>query len=645
MSMENNALEGGMRGVGKEARTAGRNSSGRWSRTQIAIRLGVTVAICFLTLADGAAADPKRLIFLHSYGQNSKPWSDYAKALRQELDGRSPWPLDVQDFSLVTARNFDEKAEIKLTEYLGALFSNNPPDIIVAFGAPAAAYVQRHRTALFPRTPMLLTAVDERRVQQTNLTENDTVIAVRLSIPTLFGNILQLLPETKTVEVVIGNSPNERFWTDEIKRELQPLQDRFRIVFTNDLSFEETLKQVASLPPNSAIWWNQPQVDGAGAVHEGEQSLKKLYAAANAPIFTFDDSFFDGEIVGGPMTSVSVGARTAADVVVRILNGEQPAAIKTPPLEYGPAKYDWRQLRRWGISESRLPPGSEIVFREPSAWDAYRWQIVAICGIILVQATLISLLLQERRRREFAEVQSRQRMSELAHVNRFSTAGELTASIAHEINQPLGAIRANAEAAELIARSAKPDLDEIREITADIRRDEGRVSEVILRLRSLLKKAPFEARDFDLNGLIGETMNFLAGLAVGRQVQVLQVLTPEPLPVNGDRIQLQQVILNLIINAIEAMSDMPVADRQIRVSSRRHDRFAEISIADQGPGISSDLLSKVLEPFFTTKAHGMGMGLSIARTIVEAHRGQLLAESQTNAGALFRVRLPLSSGS
>jgi signal transduction histidine kinase len=646
MPMKEHALGGEMRGAGIEAGRAGRNLSWRWPRMKIAVGFGLTAVICFLALADAAAAEPKRLIFLHSYGQNFKPWGDYAKALRQELDGRSPWPLDIRDFSLVTARGIDENAETKFTEYLGALFSdNNPPDVIVAFGGPAAAYVQRHRSALFPHTPMLLTAVDQRRVQQANLTENDTVIAVRLSIPILFGNILRLLPETKTVAVVVGNSPNERFWIDEMKRELQPFQDRFRLVFTNDLSFEDTLKQAASLPPNSAIWWNQPQVDGAGAVHEGEQALKKLYAVANAPIFTFDDSFFDGEIVGGPMTSVTVGARTAADVVIRMLNGEKPAAIKTPTLEYGPAKYDWKQLRRWGISESRLPSGSEILFREPSAWDAYRWQIMAICGIILVQAMLISLLLQERRRREFAEVQSRQRMSELAHVNRFSTAGELTASIAHEINQPLGAIRANAEAAELIAKSAKPDLNEIREITADIRRDEERVSEVILRLRSLLKKAPFEAHNFDLNNLVGETMSFLAGLAVGRQVEILQSLTPEPLPVNGDRIQLQQVILNLIINAIEAMSEMPVADRQIRVSSRRHNGFAEVSIADQGPGISSDLLSRVFEPFFTTKAHGMGMGLSIARTIVEAHQGRLSAESQTGGGALFRVRLPLSSGS
>src|SRR5262245_2694554 len=149
MPMEGHALEGEMRGVGREDRIAGRNLSGCRSRMKIAIRFGITAVICFLTLVDPAAAEPKRLIFLHSYGQNFKPWSEYAKALRQELDSRSPWPLDIQDFSLLTARSFDGNAETKFTEYLGALFSSNDsPDLIVAFGAPAAAYVQQHRSAL-----------------------------------------------------------------------------------------------------------------------------------------------------------------------------------------------------------------------------------------------------------------------------------------------------------------------------------------------------------------------------------------------------------------------------------------------------------------------------------------------------------------
>ena len=130
------------------------------------------------------------------------------------------------------------------------------------------------------------------------------------------------------------------------------------------------------------------------------------------------------------------------------------------PIEFSAPKYDWRQLQRWNISESRLPPGSEVLFREPTVWQRYSWQIALTTAVILLQAGLISVLLREHRRRQFAEVQSRQRMTELAHVNRFATAGELTASIAHEINQPLGSILTNAETAEAILKSQSPDLAE-----------------------------------------------------------------------------------------------------------------------------------------------------------------------------------------
>jgi signal transduction histidine kinase len=348
-------------------------------------------------------------------------------------------------------------------------------------------------------------------------------------------------------------------------------------------------------------------VDGAGAVYGDKEPLKRIYEAANAPIFTYDETFFNGEVVGGPMWSPTEGARPTAAVAVRMLGGEKGGDIKAPPIEFSTPKYDWRQLQRWNISESRLPPGSEILFREPTAWQRYSWQIALITAVILAQAGLISALLNAHRRRRLAEVQSRQRMTELAHVNRFSTAGELTASIAHEINQPLGAIFTNAETVKEILQSPSPDIAELNEIVDDILKDDQRASELIRRMRSLLKKAPFELKNFDLNDVVRETIGFLSSLAVGRKFELTSMIAPDALPILGDRIQLQQVILNLVVNGIDAMKDTP-ENRIISIRTSRVEKFAELSVSDRGPGIPEDKLKEVFEPFYTSKSGGMGMG-------------------------------------
>jgi signal transduction histidine kinase len=153
------------------------------------------------------------------------------------------------------------------------------------------------------------------------------------------------------------------------------------------------------------------------------------------------------------MTSVLGVSRETALIAVRILGGEKAGDIKVPPIGWDTPKFDWRQMQRWGISESRLPAGSGILFREPTAWEKYRWQIVVTAIALLFQTALIVGLLYEHRRRRTVEVEARQRMAQLAHLNRQTTAGELSASIAHELNQPLGAILSNAETAELMLDS------------------------------------------------------------------------------------------------------------------------------------------------------------------------------------------------
>lgn len=601
--------------------------------------LFATAIIVGTTASGVAASETRRVLMLHSFGPRFKPWSAYAETIRAEINQQSRKSVDFVDHVLVNARGNELQAETPFVEYLGVLYASHPPDLIIAFGGPAATFVQQHRQRLFPAVPMIVTAVDHRRVQYEKLSENDAVVPVDNNVPAVFENILQVLPGTKLIAIMIGASPIERFWAEELRRELAPLTKRVELKWYNELPFEAILKDAESLPPHSAIFSVLMNVDAAGVVQETGNALSKLAARANAPIFTYDDAYFDGPIVGGPMFSMQEGSQVAARVATRILDGEKAGDIKTPPLKYAAAKFDWRQMQRWGISESNLPAGSSILFRPPTAWESYRWQIATAGAVVAFQGALIMLLLFEQRRRHLAEMDSSQRMMELAHVNRFSTAGELSASIAHEINQPLGAILANAETAQLMLQSPAPDLAELREIVGDIWRDDRRASEVVRRLRSFVTKAPFQTQKFDLNDLVAESVEFLSAHARSREITMRCELSRTPLPFYGDPIQLQQVVSNLVLNAMDAVRDMPRAQRAVTVSTSRHRRTAEIRVEDTGPGVPPEVASKIFEPFFSTKDHGMGMGLSIARTIVKAHDGQIDVENRN--GAVFRIRLPL----
>jgi signal transduction histidine kinase len=160
-------------------------------------------------------------------------------------------------------------------------------------------------------------------------------------------------------------------------------------------------------------------------------------------------------------------------------------------------------------------------------------------------------------------------------------------------------------------------------------------------MRSLLTKAPFELKTLDLNHLVRDTVELLTAVAVARKVELVSVTKSDVLPILGDPIQLQQVILNLVVNGIDAMKDTSTENRIIRIRTSRVDEFAELSVSDRGPGIPKDKLKEVFKPFFTSKAEGMGMGLSIARTIIEAHHGLIWAKNRDHGGASFRIKMPL----
>jgi signal transduction histidine kinase len=480
--------------------------------------------------------------------------------------------------------------------------------------------------------------VEHRRVQ--TLTANDAVVAIRLDLPGMFENILQLRPQTTTIAVVIGNSLPEKSWVEELRRKVQPITDRVRFVWLDELPLAEIQRRTATLPSASAIFFAPPSVDAAGVVYEEDGALARIHAVANAPMFSYVDGFLGQGIVGGLLISLPDTSRQVASVAFRILQGDAPDRITTPPIDAKPA-FDWRELKRWNISDNSLPAGSEIRFRTPTLWEQYNIQIIAVAAAILMQSILMTGLLFEGHRRRLAEFKSRQRLRDMAHMDRAASAGALSASIAHELNQPLGAILSNAEAAEMLLSGKIPDVDQVMDILADIRRDDERAGEIIKRLRGLLKKEEIRLQAINLNDLIDDVLRLLLPEAAKRGVALITNRENTALSVLADRVHLQQVVLNLAINGMDAMLNCP--RRTLTVgTSRFSESEIELSVADTGPGIPKDRLKGIFEWFITTKDQGTGLGLSIARTLIETYGGRIWAENREAGGAVFRFTLPLT---
>jgi signal transduction histidine kinase len=267
-----------------------------------------------------------------------------------------------------------------------------------------------------------------------------------------------------------------------------------------------------------------------------------------------------------------------------------------------------------------------------------------IVALLILQTALIVVLLIQNQRRRHAQEESRRQQSELTHAARLVLVGEMTASIAHEVSQPLSAILSNADAAEMLLRAEPPAIDEVQQILDDIRRDDLRANGIIHNLRRLLSKRELRMESVDLNEIVRATLTLTNSDALLRGVAITTSLHSALPRAAGDPVHLQQVVLNLIINAMDAMADIPVDERELQIATRLHDaKSIEVAVLDTGIGIKSELLPKLFDSFYTTKRDGMGLGLSIARTIVQTHGGTIWIENNARRGAIFKFTVPLAA--
>ena len=285
--------------------------------------------------------------------------------------------------------------------------------------------------------------------------------------------------------------------------------------------------------------------------HVPAELVVQIAEWANRPVVINVASYLGKGAVGGYIVRPEPLGQGAAQFALRILNGENASDLPVTKIP-SPLIFEWPALQRWGISENRLPAGSEIMFRSPTVWEQYRAYILAVIAAILIQSALIFWLLYEQRRRQRAEILARNTMSELTHVNRVATVGQLSASIAHEIRQPLAGILANAQAA--LRWLEKANVEEVREGLNGIVSDGIRAGDIITHLRAMFKHEVQEKTPVDINKLV-LSVPTLAQIDLQKHEIELQTQLDDLIPeILGNQVQLQQVILNLVMNAIESMS-------------------------------------------------------------------------------------------
>jgi signal transduction histidine kinase len=503
-------------------------------------------------------------------------------------------------------------------------------------------FLLRRRVADFSDVPVVHAGVPALQLQSLAPLPHDVIgIPVDFAYARTIEQSLRLHPNATRLVWITGTLPWDRDNEAQLRAIVHRLGDRISVEPMAGLPTRSVLERVAELGTDAVVFTPGYLADGEGHRFTPYRSAQLIAEASNAPVYGPFSTFIGNGVVGGWTPSYVEIARNAATLVNALLAGVPVADVQVPrgtPVEL---RLDWRQVRRWGIPESLIPEGAVLEFKEPTFWEAYGHVALIGLGIIALQSALIiGMFLEHRRRRAAEHFVATQRL-ELAHASRLAMAGQLTASIAHEVNQPLGSILANADTGELILESDEDRRDELRAIFADIRRDDRRASEVIRRLRALLGKHEYERTPFRFNDVLRDLDSILRVEARQRDVELDIRPSSVDVMVVGDVVQIEQVFINLVLNAMDASHGLPAKRRLVTVSARLVDDRVTVDVRDRGTGISSEHFSRLFDSFFTTKPKGMGLGLSIARTLVETHGGRIWGENAPTGGAIFHVELPV----
>jgi len=613
-------------------------------RNELRIICGALIA--FFAGALPAWSATRNVVFLFDERLDLPGLAAIDADLVRTLTSNSKENVEIYRESMDLSRFGSDTYQQQLRDFLRAKYASKKIDVAVAIVRPALDFLLSHGDAIFPGTPIVFCGIDRYELAGRSLPAHVRGVLLKREFAPTLELALRLHPQTKHVAVVAGTSEFDIRLLEQAKEEFHAYENRLTFMYLTSLPLQELLVELTKLPPQTIVLFTTLFRDGSGKPFVPHNIVPRVSAAANAPTYGFLDQYVGRGIVGGRVYSSALHGTETGKLVLQVLADSKPSGASLVEASANKVLFDWRQMQRWGITERQLPSGSEIHFRELSLWERYYWQITCIVLALLAQSVLITSLLIERFRRHRAETRSRKLSLEVMHLNRAAEAGALSASFAHDLGQPVVSIALNTKRANDLLSKDRLEVSELKEIVTDISCANDHAAQVIKHFQRLLKHRSDQEsqQETDLKAVIADALSILSTEANQRQIEVSAEGHKGPLLVSADPVHLLQVLLNLATNAMHALADIPSSARRIAIrTTLLEDSTVEVSVIDTGSGIPTKKVDEIFDAFYTTKEHGSGLGLSIARTIVNTYGGKIWAQNCPGGGAAFHFTIPLSA--
>lgn len=544
------------------------------------------------------------------------------------------------------ADRFPAEAEIKKHIHdINDKFSTLQLDLLIVVGVNGLVHVKNYGSPFLVNLPTINFDFDLSKygiIFDKYLNDKTVYIGLEFDLGFTISNALEIFPETDTVYFISGSAPIDYVYREMTKTELKKLNPDISLQILHSYSMEELLYNLSQISQNKLIFFANYKRDGKGLPFYSLDAINLIKTASPVPVISYSDLGLGDGAFGGRLLSLHKGGIITGEAAIKILDGDEPSSLVINKEDYYEYQFDWRELVRFNVDLDRLPAGYELLYKEHSFIEIYKWLILGVLMFLILQTILIlNLVLLSRKQKNMIKQvrETENKLREFSDEDRILRIGQMSASLSHELIQPLTAILSTAQAGIRFIDSEDCSPKFLRELFENIIEDEKRTTSILRSIMGMMKLESRVKEKIDLNLLMNEVVALFHNEAINYNVKLIVNLTETPNYVLADKVQIQQVILNLLLNAAQAMDTTIDYNKFISLSITNKNRQINIAVCDNGVGFDPCVIKNLFKPFISTKEKGLGIGLSICRTIIEEHEGEIKATNLPEGGAKIDITL------